>query len=342
MRTLVQMLAVLALVGLMAGCKAIDNPTTARDEPQAPSAASATQEDATQPESASSDATDQPATGGAGQDASATDAAAVVNGTAIAMDAFRAQALDTQRFYVERGLDPNTEEGQQELLRLRRQVLDDMINQTLIDAAAVDMGIAINDAEVDEAIDKSIAALGGQEKFDQALVESGTTMDDVRAMERAGILGRKVQEQITADLPATAEAVHARHILCETEAACQAVLDRLQAGEDFGAVAAEVSVDKATAERNGDLDWVVRGLLPSRQVEDALFSLPVGQLSSVVQTDFGYHVIEVMEKNPAMALDEEQLNALRQQSLMDWLATQRQNATIVVNVEDLQDVAATN
>lgn len=340
MRSLIQLLTVLAIVAALASCKAIDGPSVSTDGQEATS----TTADDTPANGEAPAAADNPTGIGAadgGEADAAADAAAVVNGIVIGMDEFRAVAMDTQRVYVERGLDPNSAEGQQELLRLRRQVLDDMINLTLIEASAAEMGITVDDSEVEAAIEVSIAALGGREQFEQALAEHGTSMADVRAMERAGILGLKVQEKITADLPDTAGAVHARHILCETEAACQAALARLRAGEDFGAVAAEVSTDKATAERAGDLDWVIRGLLPSRQVEDALFSLPVGQLSNVVQTDFGYHVIEVLASNPAQALEEDQMNELRQQRLLDWLKSQRRKATIVVYVADLQDITTT-
>jgi parvulin-like peptidyl-prolyl isomerase len=268
--------------------------------------------------------------------------AATVNGTPIAMDGFRRQALDTQRFYVERGLDPNTDAGQQELQRLRGQVLDDMINQLLIEAAATEMGITASDTETDENLKKSIEALGGEAKFKEALEKSGSTLDDVRAMERASIIGRKVLEQVTAELPTTAAAVHARHILCEQEAACQAAMTQLEGGADFATVAKAVSKDTATGERGGDLDWVVRGMLPSQQVEDAIFAVTAGERSAVVKTDFGYHIIEALEVEPNHILSEDQLNQLRQRKLQDWLKTRRAQAAVVILVDDLKDAAPKN
>jgi parvulin-like peptidyl-prolyl isomerase len=341
MRSIAYACAAIGLTALLVGCRQLDLPKSDhKPEPTTPQTAAPAAPTAATLASGTISATVPVTT--TVPAASSEGAAATVNGAAVAMDAFRKQALDTQRFYVERGLDPNTDQGQQELLRLRRQVLDDMINQVLIEQAAKEMGITVGDSEVDASLAKSIEASGGAEKFQASLVEANATMDDVRQMERASLIGRKVQEQVTADVPTTAEAVRARHILCETEAACQAALARLQNGEDFAAVAKAVSTDKATAERGGDLDWVVRGLLPSRQVEDALFAVAAGQRSAVVKTDFGYHVIEVLERDPARALSADQLIELKQRRLAEWLRARRDKAAVVINVAELRDLPPSN
>ncbi len=333
MRTTVCALAAIGLTMALVGCRQLDESkpktnTTTEEATAAPAATTAAEGAANATSAVTSTL---PAAADEGP-------AATVNGVAVPMDAFRKLALDTQRFYVEQGLDPNTEQGQQELLRLRRQVLDDMINQLLIEAAAKEMGIAVAEEEVEAGLDASIAAAGGEEQFMASLEKQQATVDEVREMERAGIIGRKVQEKVTAELASTAEAVRARHILCETEAACQAALTRLQGGEDFATVAKAVSMDKATAERGGDLDWVVRGLLPSKEVEDAILAVAVGQRSGVVHTDFGYHVIEVLERDEARALSEDQLIELRQRFLADWLESRRDKAEIVIIVPDLRDL----
>lgn len=345
MRDLAPRLLALSLALSLAGCQALPAPESSRDETSpAPAGTAAAPGDATGGTTAAAPvAASVPVSGTAAVGALPDEGpAATVNGTPIAMDGFRRQALDTQRFYVERGLDPNTDAGQMELQRLRRQVLDDMINQLLIEAAATEMGITASDAETDASLKQSIEALGGEAKFKEALEKSGSTMDDVRAMERASIIGRKVLEKVTVDLPATAEAVHARHILCEEEAACLAALTQLEGGADFATVAKAVSKDTATGERGGDLDWVVRGMLPSTEVEAAIFAVPAGQRSAVVKTDFGYHIIEALEVDPNRALSAEQLNELRQRKLQDWLKERRAQATVEILVDDLKASAPIN
>ncbi len=71
-------------------------------------------------------------------------------------------------------------------------------------------------------------------------------------------------------------------------------LARLRGGEDFAAVAAEVSADAGTKAQGGDLGWISRGMLAG-PFEDALFALEVGDLSEPVRTEFGFHVIRLDE-----------------------------------------------
>ena len=72
----------------------------------------------------------------------------------------------------------------------------------------------------------------------------------------------------------------------------QALLDRLRAGEDFAALAAEFSVDAGSARQGGDLGWVRRGDFVG-PVEDAVFALAPGELSDVVRSEFGWHILRL-------------------------------------------------
>ncbi len=267
-----------------------------------------------------------------------TGVVAVVNGVPIELAEFQRQAFDTQRFFVEQGLDPNTEDGQMRLKSLRRQVLDDMINQLLIEQAGEELGIEVTDRELDDHMDAQIANVGGQAEFEATLLEAGTTMEEVLEMERAALFGQKVLEAIAGDVPATAEAVNARHILCDSLEACEEALQRIEAGEAFEDVASDVSIDSSSADQGGDLGWVGRGMLPSQQVEDAIYALEEGERSAVVATDFGYHVFEVLERDADHPLTDEQKYQMKEKALLDWLAERRSQSTIEILVDDLKDV----
>jgi peptidyl-prolyl cis-trans isomerase C len=155
-------------------------------------------------------------------------------------------------------------------------------------------------------------------------------------MERAALIGQRVLEVVAGDVPTNAEAIRARHILCKTRANCEAAMSRLQAGEAFEDVAADVSVDTSSAEQGGDLGWVGRGSLVSQQVEEAVFSLQPGERSGIVETDFGFHIIEVLERDPDHPLTEAQRLQLKEKKLLDWLAEKRDQADIVIYVDDLR------
>jgi peptidyl-prolyl cis-trans isomerase D len=99
----------------------------------------------------------------------------------------------------------------------------------------------------------------------------------------------------------TEEERRARHILInsidenpEVEARATEILGRLEAGEEFEALAGELSEDAGTSNQGGDLGWVSSGLLVG-PFEDTLFAMEVGDVQGPVKTDFGYHIIRLEE-----------------------------------------------
>ena len=115
----------------------------------------------------------------------------------------------------------------------------------------------------------------------------------------------------------------------EEEALARAyeVLNRLKAGEDFARLAAEYSDDPGSKDEGGDLGWFGRGRMV-QEFEDAAFSLPVHQFSEPVKTFFGYHIIQVLEKDPNHPLDEATLAARKSQAFDDWLNRRKSEARI--------------
>lgn len=94
-----------------------------------------------------------------------------------------------------------------------------------------------------------------------------------------------------------AETVKARHILVKTEDEAKAVLAELEAGKDFGQLAAEKSTCPSKA-RGGDLGWFEKGRMVP-EFDTAAFALKKGERSGVVQTQFGYHIILVEDRREA-------------------------------------------
>ena len=91
--------------------------------------------------------------------------------------------------------------------------------------------------------------------------------------------------------------VRVRHIITADEALAEQLLARIRQGLDMGELAGEYNID-GTRERGGDLGWVRRGIIEPA-FEQAAFSLDAGQLSEVVSTSFGYHVIRVEDTKQA-------------------------------------------
>ncbi|HUO42701.1 MAG TPA: peptidylprolyl isomerase [Methylomirabilota bacterium] len=87
--------------------------------------------------------------------------------------------------------------------------------------------------------------------------------------------------------------IHCAHILVKTEKDAQLVLNRLNAGEKFANIASEVSLCPSR-KRGGDLGTFGRGRMV-KEFEQAAFVLQKGQISPIVRTKFGYHIVKRLE-----------------------------------------------
>lgn len=81
------------------------------------------------------------------------------------------------------------------------------------------------------------------------------------------------------------------HILLKKQSEALMVLDRLKKGESFSNLAKELSIDKASGKRGGDLGFFRKGMMV-KPFEDVAFKLEKGQISEPVKTEFGYHLIK--------------------------------------------------
>ena len=255
--------------------------------------------------------------------------AARVNGQDISLADFQKEVAREQ---TGQNIDPNTTNGQAQLVQVRQQVLDAMIDNVLIAQAAAKAGVTVSDADVEAAMQQMIAQVGGDTAFQQSLAAMGQTLDEARALQKTGMLTNAMRDQVIAKIGKTAEQVHARHILVDSAATAQALLAQIQAGADFAQLAQQASQDNLTRDRGGDLDWFPRGWLPAKEVEDAAFALQPGQVSGVVHSAFGYHIIQVIERDPARALTADQILKLQQQAMDDWLTGLRTAAHVEIFV----------
>jgi parvulin-like peptidyl-prolyl isomerase len=253
-------------------------------------------------------------------------AAAVVNDQLIPLQEFESQvALATDYLSQQQNFDPDTEEGRASLVQLRRQVLDWMIDQTLIEQAAEREGISISQDKVEEETVRLIGDDAAQ--FEEWLQANGLTHESFKAQLHRELLGAALQERVVGSLPPSVEQVHARHILVMSEAEAMEVLIKLRSGESFATLAQQYSQDMGSRDIGGDLGFFPRGvMLP--EIEATAFGLEPGQTSGILKTAYGYHVVEVVEKDPSREVSEEMLATWRNGSFLKWLESQRAAATI--------------
>jgi parvulin-like peptidyl-prolyl isomerase len=160
----------------------------------------------------------------------------------------------------------------------------------------------------------------------EALDRLGVTEAELRYIVESQIFREKLLEVLTEDVQNVQDQVWARHILVASEAEALDVIARLEAGEDFASLATELSSDTASAANAGDLGWFGVGQMV-QEFEKVAFNLQVGQISEPTQSQFGWHVIQVLghEERPLTVTE---FAELKQSVFEDWLSTERIRADV--------------
>jgi parvulin-like peptidyl-prolyl isomerase len=255
-------------------------------------------------------------------------AIARVNGEPITLSSYQNQVAQFEAALIAQGVDPNSADGQAQLAAVREQVLNGMIDQLLLEQEARRKGISVSDADLEAAMQEIISASGGPDAFAAQLAALGQTEPEFRQGQRAAMLATIIRDQVIAEVSSVAPQTHARHILVDNTELANSLLAQLQAGADFTALAQQYSQDTLTRDGGGDLGWFPRGALISKEIEDAAFALQPGQYSGVVQSAFGFHILQVIEADAARALAPEQLLNLQQVYFERWMNSLRSSANI--------------
>jgi parvulin-like peptidyl-prolyl isomerase len=269
-------------------------------------------------------------------------AAAVVNGHKIDEGEFRHQldylAADP-RFAAE---IPTGQQATQKK-NLARQLLTFLIHQEFIEDYAEAQGLSAPEQQVEARLNELIAGQG-EEAFEAQLAKSDATLDDARAFIRKQVLRERVAEAVVAEeLPeatlsqeyesraAEFTQVHVAHILVSEEQQARNILERATP-QNFGRLARQLSEDPGSATQGGDLG--TRGssdfVDPFRQ---ATLDIPVGEIGGPVETQFGFHVVYVIERTtqPFNEVREQLLREVGQESFSKWLLGRIRTADILVN-----------
>jgi parvulin-like peptidyl-prolyl isomerase len=156
----------------------------------------------------------------------------------------------------------------------------------------------------------------------------GISEADYRRRVRGEIARNTLRDLLAADVERSAEMVWARHILVADQAAAEDVLRRLEAGQDWEALAAEVSQDTSNNDQGGDLGWFTRGTMVT-EFEEAAFAAVVGEIVGPVSTSFGFHILQVVG-HEVRPLDDAQFDRAVEAAFAEWLTRRRSEAEVAV------------
>ncbi len=241
------------------------------------------------------------------------DVAAKVNGQAIKKSDITGQLDQLKKQYASMF---QGKEGQARADEFYGRLLDQEINKILIQQEAEKQGISITDADVNAQIDQLKKGFPSEQAFNDALKQNNLTLDKLKEQERIQLESQKLLDKLTKNLKVSdAEmkdyyeknkaslftekaAAHAAHILFDAkdEATAQKTLDELKKDPGkFAELAKKLSKDPGSASKGGDLGWPTSPYVP--EFQKALDSLKPGQMSqTLVKTQFGWHIIKVIEK----------------------------------------------
>ena len=216
---------------------------------------------------------------------------------------------------------------QQQIPVLEHQIIDDMINRELILQEGLAHVPPDVDVKVQQQLDKVKSQLGGEEGLAKALQEAGVTPGEYAKRTRENMIiqetmrslfDREIKvtpEEIKAyydgnrEKMKQPEAVRASHILIgmspdaseETKATKRAQIETarslIKGGDKFADVAQKFSEDRGSASNSGDLGFFTRGQMVP-QFEAVAFSLRTNELSDVLTTQYGYHLLMVTDRKP--------------------------------------------
>ena len=239
------------------------------------------------------------------------------------------------------------------------QATDNLISRRLVEQRIKEEGITVSPEEVDERMAEVMANFGSEEELSERLAMMGVTVDMVKHEMETGLaveklLARHIPQAEVTDADTRAyyddnpgqftqpERVGASHILVKTEdtdteavkqearSEAERLLGELKGGADFAQLAAEHS-DCPSSANGGDVGLFGRGQMV-KPFEDAAFAMGIGEISDVVETQFGYHIIKVTER------EEEQMVAFDEveEDIAAMLDAQRKQEALKAYTDQLR------
>lgn len=283
-----------------------------------------------------------------------------VNGQVIPEEAIQFELSRLITFYSEHIPE---EQIRAQLPTLRKRAVDQAIGAKLLIEEAVRLDIQVTDDEVDESVEALKKQFGGEEGFQKAIQSQNTSESELRASMRRGKRVDKLVERITEGISDPTEEemqahfeghkseytkprqARAQHILVkpagksdDDKSAAQekilAIRERLEKGADFGKEAEAHSECPSGKQAGGSLGWFSPGMMV-KAFDDVVFSLSIGDLSDVVETDFGYHLIQKTGEGEEAEADYMEVR----EKVRDFLRHSARGESISAHVNELREKA---
>jgi len=244
-------------------------------------------------------------------------AAAIVNGERIPLTWFESE-VDRYVLAQESLGNPIEDEA-----AAREIVLNDLVDQMLLAQGAREAGASVSDEEVQARID----SLESEVDLIVWMAQWGYSKEDLFQSLKLQILASFQRDFIVESVPEIAEQVRLQQVFAYTETGADNALVSLNSGTTFEEVA--FLYDPVAG---GHLGWVPRGYLLIPAVEEAAFNFPVGTYSDIIESEIGYHIVLVIDREERPLTNDARLT-LQRQALQAWVADRRTSSTIEVLID---------
>jgi peptidyl-prolyl cis-trans isomerase C len=233
---------------------------------------------------------------------------ALVNGEGILLDSYTI-SYDQYMQALENGADLPTDE-----VKIQMAVIDDLIYRLLLSQAARETGYEVTGEILAQRISDLEAEMGGSEMLDQWLDDQGYSRETFSRELSIEIEAAWQREQIINGVPTSAEQVRARQVH---------FYDPYQANRAYGQLLEGASFETIAANNDpqgyGYLGWFPHNYLLIPEIEAAAFTLQPGEYSDLIETDAGYFLVEVIERQDDRPLQYDALLTLQGVALEEWL-----------------------
>lgn len=243
-----------------------------------------------------------------------------VNGEGILLSEYESELSRLRAALTELGQEMTPEEQ-------KERVLGNFTDELLLAQAAGKSGFTVTDEEVQARIDRLATDMGGAEKLAEWQSINGYTDETFRVALKRAIAVAWQRDTIVNNVPETAEQIHARQLFFKNEANAIAALAQLKKGIDFSTLARQQ--DDVLG---GDLGWFPRGVLTQPEVEEVVFAMQPGETSEIIASNLGYHILNVIEREPDHPLSTEARLILQEKALATWIENARAASTIEILV----------
>lgn len=232
---------------------------------------------------------------------------------------------------------------------IKQGVLDTLIVERIIKQDSIAKNITVTDEELNERMDELIDSLGGETEFDSFLESNSMTREYFTNYTRNDILFNKHSEDFINNIDISDEdgkdffnenkedliVLKASHILLSSEEDGNRVLKALKDGESFEDLAIRESKDSTSAVNGGDLGYIVKGKYAAvPEFDKAVFGLEVGEISDLIKTEVGYHIIRLDDRRDTFEeLKDEIADLLKNQEYAKYVKDLEEKGKVVIYMD---------